>query len=313
MENRAHALIAGIFVLLLCAATAGAIWYFSDTHEETRQIQLITTGNVTGLNVQATVRYRGMPAGKVTAISIDPYDLRNLIVTAEIRTDLPLTRSTTASFGTQGVTGLAYINLEDDGTDTRPLQPEPGQPIRIPLQPGLFDRIGQIANDIINRYQNLTDKLDRLFNSSAAGDLPQRAANTLTHIENATANLDKATQDLPQLIHNLNALASSQNRAKIDTLLNNLNDAGAQTAPLIQDARNTLAHLSETLKRLDASGDQVFSTTLPRINDLLGELNSTAVRVGRLVEEIESRPQMLLSGRSRRQPGPGEAPAAPQQ
>ena len=56
MENRAHALIAGLFVLLLGLGILLAVWWFGGKHEPTRELVLITRNSVTGLNPQAEVR-----------------------------------------------------------------------------------------------------------------------------------------------------------------------------------------------------------------------------------------------------------------
>ena len=63
MESRAHAIATGLFAILLGTALVGALWWFSDKREVTREVVLVTTGSVNGLNPQATVRYRGIVAG----------------------------------------------------------------------------------------------------------------------------------------------------------------------------------------------------------------------------------------------------------
>ena len=71
MENRSHALVAGIFtVLLSIAIIAAAMWLNRDTQERVPYV-LTTSGTVAGLNPQAAVRYRGMEVGKVEAIEFD--------------------------------------------------------------------------------------------------------------------------------------------------------------------------------------------------------------------------------------------------
>jgi phospholipid/cholesterol/gamma-HCH transport system substrate-binding protein len=55
-----------------------------------------------------------------------------------------------------------------------------------------------------------------------------------------------------------------------------------------------------------ATGDGLIENTLPQLNGLLKELTATSRRFGSLIEEVQASPQMLLSGRSRRLPGPGE-------
>ncbi len=61
---------AGIFTILLGIAAAIAIWWLGQTDESTTRYVLETRRNVTGLNVQAQVRYRGIRAGKVQAIEV---------------------------------------------------------------------------------------------------------------------------------------------------------------------------------------------------------------------------------------------------
>ena len=47
MENRAHALIAGLFLLLLGAAAVASLWWFSGRSEDTRTYVVETRRNVT--------------------------------------------------------------------------------------------------------------------------------------------------------------------------------------------------------------------------------------------------------------------------
>ena len=57
MENKSHALAAGVFVLAVVALLAGlAIWLTRDTREY-NVYELTTKDGVSGLQPQATVRY----------------------------------------------------------------------------------------------------------------------------------------------------------------------------------------------------------------------------------------------------------------
>jgi phospholipid/cholesterol/gamma-HCH transport system substrate-binding protein len=72
MENRSHALAAGLFTLFLGLAVALSIWWFGGKHEATTEYTVVTRHNVTGLSLQGQVRYRGIRVGKVQAIELDP-------------------------------------------------------------------------------------------------------------------------------------------------------------------------------------------------------------------------------------------------
>ena len=99
MENRSHALLAGLFLLIMGAAAVTALWWFSGRQDESRQYVVETRNNVTGLNAQAQVRYRGIRVGKVESIHLDPKDPRSTLIDISVRKDVPITRGTTAKLG----------------------------------------------------------------------------------------------------------------------------------------------------------------------------------------------------------------------
>jgi hypothetical protein len=142
MENRSHALAAGIFTLLFGIAAAIAIWWLGQSDASTTTYVLETRRNVTGLNVQAQVRYRGIRAGKVAAIEPDEADPRLILVTISVDNRFRLTRASTATLGYQGVTGLAYVQIEDDGSSVEPLVAKDGVMPRLALKPTLVRYAG---------------------------------------------------------------------------------------------------------------------------------------------------------------------------
>lgn len=80
MENRSHALIAGLFTLLLGLAAVASVWWFGGKREVSNEFVVVTRQNVTGLSPQGQVRYRGISVGKVQSIDLDPKDVRNILI-----------------------------------------------------------------------------------------------------------------------------------------------------------------------------------------------------------------------------------------
>ena len=156
MENKAHALIAGLFtVALLIAALLGVMWFNSDRVERI-PYEIATKLSVPGLNPQADVRYRGLDAGKVDSITFDPKVPGQILIRIKINPDTPMTQSTFATLGYQGVTGIAYIQLDDDGSKPLKLDSSKQHLARIELRPSLFDNLQTKGAVILARASEMS-------------------------------------------------------------------------------------------------------------------------------------------------------------
>lgn len=303
MENRAHALAAGSFVLLLGFCIVLAVWWFGGQSEVSRELVLVSTGNVSGLNPQAQVRYRGIRAGKVQDIALDPADRRNILVTIAVDARLPLTRGTTAQLSYQGVTGLAYVQLEDNGSSGE-LLPERGPPPRVPLKAALIDGLATRTEVLLVRATEVAAKLDRLLDENG-------------HLSRSLANLDVASRglkDLPRVMAGLRRVLSNDNIKHLNSLLVELDRSAGQAAPLAVEMRALVASLSGTSRRFDQlladTGGELSGTTLPRMNALLQDLRGNSEALSRLLNHIDAAPQSLIFGPGRRRSAP-EEPASP--
>ena len=301
MENRAHALATGLFVLMLGVTLAVVLWWFSGSREPTRDYLLESRGSVTGLSLEGQVRYRGIAAGKVTDIRIDSNDPRKILVAIRIREDLPITQGTRARLGYQGVTGIAYVQLDDRGENPAPLVPNDDEPPRIPLEPGLVDQLTDSTLDAVKRIKIVADQLTQFFNDENLG----RLKHALERLESATVGIDRTFADAPATLAAIRAVLR-----RLSATLANLEQASDGVAPVIEEARGLMLRLQRMADTLDAAantaGEGLAGTTLPQLNELLRELTVTSRRFGSLVEEIQASPQMLVVGRSRHPPGPGE-------
>lgn len=302
MENRSHAFVAGLFVLLLGAALALAVWYFSGTGETTNTYLLATRGNVSGLNVQGQVRYRGIRAGRVERIDPDPTDPRVILVRINLDSRYRLTQETTAQLGFQGVTGLAYVQLEDRGESREYLDTSDENPAVIPLKPTLFDSLGEKAGDLVGQLSVLTARLNRLLDDKNTGNV----ARTLDNVANASDGL----KPLPEIIAAMRAALSEANVKRLGSILGHLEKTAGESAPLVAEARDLVRAMTALSQRVDRfvedTGGEV-TATLPQVNGLVRELTANSRQLTRLLETLDKTPQALIFGKGASQPGPGEA------
>jgi hypothetical protein len=158
MENKSHAMAAGVFVLFVAALViALAAWLSRDTTQRDTY-EFTTRESISGLSPQAAVRYRGIPVGKVETIAFDKEVKGNVLVRLSVDHSAPVTKATYATLGFQGVTGLAYVQLEEDGPPTEPLATSSSEPARIPLRPSLLSSLSDQGTKLLMEAED-TSKL----------------------------------------------------------------------------------------------------------------------------------------------------------
>lgn len=288
MENRSHALAAGLFVLLLGIAAATAIWWFRQDKDELSYYLLETRDGVGGLNNEALVRYRGIRAGKVEDIGIDPKDKRLIVVRISLDKDIDLTQGTTATLTSQGITGLTYISLDDNGNNPAPLTAPSGELPRIVLQPALFDVLSDHAADMVKQLSAVMARLDRVLSDKNAANLERTIANAATASD--------GLKDLPEVVSQLRATMHS------------LEQTSDTARPMMTDIRKAANHIDDVAERLNTlmgSGADA-QATLPRANALMKELSATTQQLSHLIEKLDDNPQSLIFGQTPARPGPGE-------
>jgi phospholipid/cholesterol/gamma-HCH transport system substrate-binding protein len=302
MENKSHALIAGIFTILLSVAAAVAIWWLGQTDESSTIYVLETRRNVTGLNIEAQVRYRGIRAGKVEAIEPDEANPRVILVRVSVDDRFKLTKSSTAQLGYQGVTGLAYVQIEDDGSSVELLEEKDGEPARIALKPTLFDMLDDKAGDIVNQISLVSLRLGKLLDDKNVGNLSR----TLENVAVASESL----RQMPAILASAREALSESNMRNLRQILVHVEKTAGESAPLATEMRELVKSMSSLSHRFDRlavdAGGELTATTLPVANALMRELANNSRQLSRVLDGLESNPQMLIFGRDAAAAGPGE-------
>ncbi|MDP2171125.1 MAG: MlaD family protein [Rhodocyclaceae bacterium] len=310
MENRSHALLAGLFTLLFLLAAIVSLWWFAGGGDPTHTYILETRGSVTGLNRQAQVRYRGIRAGKVIDIEPDERDPDLLLVEITLGRQYRLTDKTVAKLKYQGVTGLAYVMLEEDGEGGQPLLGSGMSPPRLKLQPGLFNTLDDKAVEIAGQLADISTRINRLLDDRNL----QNLSRTLDNLSVASDGL----KDLPPVMAGLRSALSDTNLLRLQNLLVHLETTAGAAAPLTVEARALVTTLNALAQRFDrvagsaiGVSDRLGADTLPRVETLMTELTAATRRLDRLLDTLGDNPQAVIFGPAAAKPGPGEAGFAP--
>lgn len=308
MENKAHALIAGLFtVILLIAAIIGVMWFNSDRVERV-PYEIATKLSVPGLNPQADVRYRGLDAGKVDTITFDPKFPGQILIKIKINPDTPVTQSTFATLGYQGVTGIAYIQLDDDGSKPVKLTSSKQQLARIELRPSLFDNLQSKGAIILSRADEMINKLNDLLDpanqktmvkafsdvsdtANAYRDIPQKLEPTIRQLPALTGELNHALASITTLSDNMSVLSK------------NLNSLTAS----LQGPDGAVTNLASAVQNIGSVANGVEYDTLPRFNTLTSDARTSMRNLNQTLDHFNQQPQSILFGSKALPPGPGEA------
>ena len=325
MENKSHAFAAGAFVLLLLAMlVAMAVWLTRDNTEQL-QFEISSPFGVTGLQPQAGVRYKGVAIGRVLSIGLDAQTPGNVLLRIAVQDKAPISSNTFATLGFQGVTGLAFVQLDDDGdaSAAKPLTAAPGQLARLPMRRGLMARLTEQGGNILTQLEQASQRINHLL----APDNQQAVLTALSQIGQAAGSLQQLAQHADQALKGPNgapALDLPQLAARVDSSLKTMQDTAERLTTSAETVRSSAAEFKKVSLRmtepggtldkiargsdaLSSSSQALNSTVFPRLGPTLDESQRTVRQFGRVADNLASHPQALIFGNGTAAPGPGEA------
>ena len=330
MENKSHAFAAGAFVLAIAALlVAMAAWLMRDTTEQ-RIYEISSKDGVTGLQPQAGVRYKGVLVGRVGSIALDTQARGSVLLRIAVNETAPITTSTFASLGFQGVTGLAFIQL-DDATEGSPLLlSSTAQPARIPMRPGMMSRFTSQGGQLLDQLEQASQRTNALL----ASDNQKILMTAIHNLGQAAASIHKLSQrtdqmlgagsgnggdgkggdamNLPRVVAQADAtlksvLATSERLGATAEAMRTSANEFKRTTVRMNEPGGTLDKIAQSTEALAATGQALNATLMPRLSRTADEAARTARQVGRVADALSDSPQSLLLGKGAGQPGPGES------
>ncbi len=302
MENRAHALMAGLFTIVLVAGVIGAVvWLSHKGREPALPYILVSRTSVAGLNPQAAVRYRGVEVGRVNRIRFDPQDARVILIDVGIAPRVPVTTKSFTRLGFQGITGLAFIDLDEAAGQSQPLSTGWINPARIEMRPSALQEFGDAGQLLLVRVNDIAERLNALLKE----ENQTRLANSLASVERMTERFVTLQEHLMPTVESLPRLTG-----QAQSTLTQGQDLLREMSDLARDLRReteVLDRVGRGADQLGAAASDLSTQSLPALNGLLSRLTRTAEALERAVETQTHDPRSLLFGETRPQPGPGEA------
>ena len=301
---------------------AGVLWLASGgTLQKKYDFYLaIVQESVAGLNLNAPVKYNGVDVGKVKNIQLDPENPERVKLIFAIERGTPVKVDTIAVLKTQGLTGIAYVELDGGTKNAAPLiaSGDNQYPI-IKTKPSLSTRLENVLTTVLAKLDSTSSNIDSLLSQenraafkSALNDLAAVSKTFAARkdlIDASIVNVARTTNNTAQATKELSPIL-----AKVGPLIDALTVTTShikQSALAIEKAGNEAAVASnsagKTVELAGANFERFSTETLPEVQRLLGELNELSASLKRLSEQTERDPASLLRGKSTVPAGPGES------
>ena len=328
MESRVNYTAVGVFVLVLGAlSVVVAFWLTEGTTRKAYDTYLVyARDSVSGLNQNASVRFRGVEVGRVSRIELDRDNPLQVRLYLEIEQGVPITADTRARLQMQGITGLLIVDLSAVGPDTTPLRPPPGEayPV-IPYEPTLFSKLDDGISGVLVTLNRIGERFEQLFSEENVAILGQ----IVQHVGDLSAALAEHRTDITRFIE-----ASRKTAENAVTLSEQGQIVMIEGQKLLRDGQRAVSAIADvgerimiTLDKVEGAADGVREAglaaseflatgsatlertrteTLPDFERLLDQMQLLSRELTSLVVEIRDNPSRLITGGPRYAPGPGE-------
>jgi phospholipid/cholesterol/gamma-HCH transport system substrate-binding protein len=299
MDRDANYVAVGAFVLLVVAMAVSFVFWYTEERDKRsyERYEIYFQGTVSGLTRGSPVRYLGVDVGKVARIMLDPQQRNQVLVIADIDSSAPIDSRTLASLNLQGVTGLLFIDLQQDRkvTASGPLAQGQQYPI-IRSVPSDLDVLLSSLPALATHAIELVDHFNQVFSDD-----------NVRAIHATLENARLASERLPPTLRGIQDMVADVRRAshEIEMAAADLHGLAKVTAPDVEAALANVRHVTESLAATSEHLDRFVADnepglsrfadqSLPQFEQLLRESRAAARDFRDLSRSLKQNPSQLL-------------------
>jgi phospholipid/cholesterol/gamma-HCH transport system substrate-binding protein len=270
METRANYTLVGAFVIFFVVAIIAFILWVArvDFSRNANEYDIYFSKSVTGLKEGGSVLYRGVPVGTVKKIALVPADVEKVRVSILVEKNVPIKEDAFASLELQGITGVAYIQLNGGTSSAKDLRPAKDRTRAvIPTRSSVLEEVTASLPQVLNQVSKTFEDIRPLFNEE------NRAA-----FGETLKNLHTITQALaPEPGKNNN----------VHELILSMKDGMAEFRKMTKEMQTILADNRNSIHRFTGDG-------LPAMTEFLKEGKEALSTFRRVSEALERSPSRFM-------------------
>ncbi len=320
MEQKVNFALVGAFVLVLATALVGVVlWLASGGAYQTHydRYDASVEESVSGLNLKAPVKYNGVDVGLVERIWLDAANPQRVNLRFQIQRGTPVKVDTVATLKTQGLTGIAYVELSGGTAESPALtrRRDRDYPV-IQTIPSLSTRLENVLTDVLARLDSTSTTINEVLSpanrqafTSALADI----ASVAHTIAARRTTLDAAITNAGQTLRNTSQASGQIGPVleRIGPMLERIERSAQAIESMGQSVAATSDGAGKTVDAIGADMQRISAQTLPELERLMSELTALTKSLRRISDQTERDPRGLLFGRQPVPLGPGESGTRP--
>jgi ABC-type transporter Mla subunit MlaD len=269
--------------------------------------------SLNGLETGSPVKYSGIRVGRVEDVRVDPDDVSVILVELSLDEDTPVAEDSVADLGSQGITGLKYIELTRGSSGARVR--DPGE--EIPPGSSMLDSLASKADHIASKVEIVLDRAAVLTGPEMTARLGRLMDTSEKFLGTLNGVLIDNRESLKTLATSMTGTAEQANllAAELARTARQANALLGEATALVHNSKATPARLDAFLEQGTAVlaeskvllGPEGVQRTLARVNSVLaqtqrqivetvGLFREVAQNATAFTEKIRDDPSLLLLG-----------------
>ena len=319
MNNKVNYTLVGLSVLVgIFSMLVFSYWLLKPADElEMKKYLIHFDESVLGLNIDASVKYRGIEVGKVTKLSINPKNSEQIDVLINIFKTTPIKEDTAAKLTSQGITGLSYINLTLGGDTSSVLKREDGE--RYPVIksiPSLFTKLEASFGGVADGLSDTLIKTNNLLNDENQKQFSLLLKNSASFMGRLDKLLDDETiKNLQESAKNLNSITTKIDATvpNVDRFLDNSMSWENNISASFESIMNSYVGIRSSMdefKRAMSSGEfnikEITNDMMPTLNNTMLDMQNMMIKIDDTLNKYDRSPSDILFKKEDIKKGPGE-------
>jgi phospholipid/cholesterol/gamma-HCH transport system substrate-binding protein len=299
MDRDSNYVAVGAFVLLVITMAVSFVFWYTDQRDKRtyQRYEIYFPGSVSGLTAGSPVRYLGVDVGKVARIALDPQQRKTVQVLADIDSTAPIDDRTRASLSLQGITGLLFVDLEQDpkAESTGALAQGQHYPM-IRSRRSDFDVLLSNLPALTTHLVELADHFNEIFSDDTVRSLKatlenarlasERLPETVREAQQLLIEVRRTTQEVQGTVAELHGLITAESP--------DLKAAFANIREISDNLAKTTTRLNSFVTENEPGYSRFSKQSLPEFEQLLRESRQAVRDFRDLSRSLKQNPSQLI-------------------